>query len=209
MPVRMFAGEGSAERTNKRYKFLSKDQDFNRLSVALDSPSLYGNDPQERLDIFGKVCESGVSISTVEEMERLFEGFDLCDPNTSVSMTINGNYWWHLAAFFNVAIRQQMAKFVDENGREPSEAEESEIRSSTLSTVRGTVQADQLKEAMGQNTLVFNLDTALRMMGDVAEFYVQNDVRNHYFVSISGYHIDEAGANPITQSALTLSNGLT
>ncbi len=209
LPVRMFAGEGSAERTNKRYKFLSKDQDFNRLSVAFDSPSLYGNDPQERLDIFGKVCESGVSISTVEEMERLFEGFDLCDPNTSVSMTINGNYWWHLAAFFNVAIRQQMAKFVDENGREPSEAEESEIRSSTLSTVRGTVQADQLKEAMGQNTLVFNLDTALRMMGDVAEFYVQNDVRNHYFVSISGYHIDEAGANPITQSALTLSNGLT
>ncbi|MCH2428792.1 MAG: methylmalonyl-CoA mutase family protein, partial [Candidatus Thalassarchaeum sp.] len=193
LPVRMFAGEGSAERTNKRYKFLSKDQDFNRLSVAFDSPSLYGNDPQERLDIFGKVCESGVSISTVDEMERLFEGFDLCDPNTSVSMTINGNYWWHLAAFFNVAIRQQTAKFVEEKGHEPSEDEASEIRSSALSTVRGTVQADQLKEAMGQNTLVFNLDTALRMMGAVAEFYVENEVRHHYFVSISGYHIAEAG----------------
>ena len=103
----MFAGEGSAERTNKRYHFLSKDQDFNRLSVAFDSPSLYGNDPQERLDIFGKVCESGVSISTIDEMDMLFEGFDLCAPNTSVSMTINGNYWWHLAAFFKVAIRQR------------------------------------------------------------------------------------------------------
>ena len=209
LPVRMFAGEGSAERTNKRYHFLSQEQDFNRLSVAFDSPSLYGNDPRERLDIFGKVCESGVSISTIEEMDRLFEGFDLCAPNTSVSMTINGNYWWHLAAFFNVAIRQQTRKFIDENGRDPSEEEASDIRSMTLSTVRGTVQADQLKEAMGQNTLVFNLDTALKMMGDVAEFYVDNNVRNHYFVSISGYHIDEAGANPITQSALTLSNGLT
>ena len=209
LPVRMFAGEGSAERTNKRYHFLSKDQPFNRLSVAFDSPSLYGHDPVERLDIFGKVCESGVSISTVDEMERLFDGFDLCAPNTSVSKTINGNYWWHLAAFFTVAIRQQMAKFVQENGRDPSDKERTEIRAKTLSTVRGTVQADQLKEAMGQNTLVFNLDTALRMMGDVAEFYVENEVRNHYFVSISGYHIDEAGANPISQAALTLSNGLT
>ena len=209
LPVRMFAGEGSAERTNKRYHFLSKDQPFNRLSVAFDSPSLYGNDPQERLDIFGKVCESGVSISTVDEMEMLFDGFDLCAPDTSVSMTINGNYWWHLAAFFRVAIRQQTRKFIDENGREPNEKEASEIKAYSLSTVRGTVQADQLKEAMGQNTLVFNLDTALRMMGDVAEFYVDNEVRNHYFVSISGYHIDEAGANPITQAALTLSNGLT
>jgi len=209
LPVRMFAGEGSAERTNKRYHFLSKGQPFNRLSVAFDSPSLYGRDPVERLDIFGKVCESGVSISTVDEMEKLFEGFDLCAPNTSVSKTINGNYWWHLAAFFTVAIRQQAAKFVEENGREPTDEERVEIRRNTLSTVRGTVQADQLKEAMGQNTLVFNLDTALRMMGDVAEFYVGNNVHNHYFVSISGYHIDEAGANPISQAALTLSNGLT
>ena len=209
LPVRMFAGEGSAERTNKRYHFLSQDQGFNRLSVAFDSPSLYGNDPQERLDIFGKVCESGVSISTIDEMDRLFEGFDLCAPNTSVSMTINGNYWWHLAAFFNVAIRQQTRRFAEDNGRDPTDEEAAEIRAATLSTVRGTVQADQLKEAMGQNTLVFNLDTALKMMGDVAEFYVDNNVRNHYFVSISGYHIDEAGANPITQSALTLSNGLT
>ena len=209
LPVRMFAGEGSAERTNKRYHFLSKDQDFNRLSVAFDSPSLYGNDPQERLDIFGKVCESGVSISTVDEMEKLFEGFDLCAPNTSVSKTINGNYWWHLAAFFNVAIRQQIKKFKRNNGRSPNDKEHSEIKSKTLSSVRGTVQADQLKESMGQNTLVFNLDTALRMMGDVAEFYVDNEIRNHYFVSISGYHIAEAGANPISQAALTLSNGLT
>jgi len=209
LPVRMFAGEGSAERTNKRYHFLSKDQDFNRLSVAFDSPSLYGNDPQERLDIFGKVCESGVSISTVDEMEKLFEGFDLCAANTSVSKTINGNYWWHLAAFFNVAIRQQVKKFEEENGRKPDDKEHAEIKARTLSTVRGTVQADQLKESMGQNTLVFNLDTALRMMGDVAEFYVDNEVRNHYFVSISGYHIAEAGANPISQAALTLSNGLT
>jgi methylmalonyl-CoA mutase len=209
IPIRMFAGEGSAERTNKRFHFLSEGQPFNRLSTAFDSPSLYGRDPQTRLDIFGKVCESGVSISTVDEMEMLFEGFDLCAPNTSTSKTINGNYWWHLAAFFTVAIRQQVRKFEQENGREPNEGEYQEIRTSTLSSVRGTVQADQLKESMGQNTLVFNLDTALRMMGDVAEFYVDNNVRNHYFVSISGYHIAEAGANPITQAALTLSNGLT
>ena len=145
----MFAGEGSAERTNKRYHFLSQEQDFNRLSVAFDSPSLYGNDPRERLDIFGKVCESGVSISTIEEMDRLFEGFDLCAPNTSVSMTINGNYWWHLAAFFNVAIRQQTRKFVDENGRAPTEEEASEIRARTLSTVRGTVQAESIEGGNG------------------------------------------------------------
>ncbi|HIA39505.1 MAG TPA: methylmalonyl-CoA mutase, partial [Candidatus Poseidoniales archaeon] len=205
----MFAGEGSAERTNKRFHFLCQGQPFNRLSTAFDSPSLYGRDPVERLDIFGKVCESGVSISTIEEMERLFKGFDLCSANTSVSKTINGNYWWHLAAFFNIAIRQQVAKFVEENGRQPSDEERADIKAITLSTVRGTVQADQLKESMGQNTLVFNLDTALKMMGDVAEYYVDNNIRNHYFVSISGYHIAEAGANPITQAALTLSNGLT
>ncbi len=209
LPVRMFAGEGSAERTNKRFHFLCQGQPFNRLSTAFDSPSLYGRDPVERLDIFGKVCESGVSISTIEEMERLFEGFDLCSANTSVSKTINGNYWWHLAAFFNVAIRQQIVKFVEENGRQPSDEERADIKATTLSSVRGTVQADQLKESMGQNTMVFNLDTALKMMGDVAEFYVDNNIRNHYFVSISGYHIAEAGANPITQAALTLSNGLT
>ena len=209
LPVRMFAGEGSAERTNKRFHFLSEGQPFNRISTAFDSPSLYGHDPVERLDIFGKVCESGVSISTVEEMEILFDGFDLCASNTSVSKTINGNYWWHLAAFFTVAIRQQVKKFEQKNQRSPTEAELKQIRTYTLSTIRGTVQADQLKESMGQNTLVFNLDTALRMMGDVAEFYVENNIRNHYFVSISGYHIAEAGANPITQAALTLSNGLT
>jgi methylmalonyl-CoA mutase len=209
LPVRMFAGEGSAERTNKRFHFLSRGQPFNRLSTAFDSPSLYGRDPVRRLDIFGKVCESGVSISTIEEMESLFKGFDLCSANTSVSKTINGNYWWHLAAFFNVAIRQQVSKFVKESSRQPNDAEMAEIKATTLSTVRGTVQADQLKESMGQNTLVFNLDTALKMMGDVAEYYADNNIRNHYFISISGYHIAEAGANPITQAALTLSNGLT
>ena len=209
LPVRMFAGEGSAERTNERYHFLANDQPFNRLSVAFDSPSLYGHDPATQLDIFGKVCESGVSISTVDEMDRLFEGFDLCAPNTSVSMTINGNYWWHLAAFFQVAQRQQVRIFKEQKGREPDPIEREEIKSFTLSNVRGTVQADQLKEAMGQNTLVFNLDTSLRMMGDVAEFYVNNSIKNHYFVSISGYHIAEAGANPVTQAALTLANGLT
>ena len=120
IPLRMFAGEGSAERTNKRFHFLSEGQPFNRLSTAFDSPSLYGRDPQIRLDIFGKVCESGVSISTVDEMDMLFEGFDLCAPNTSTSKTINGNYWWHLAAFFNVAIKQQVRKFEKENGREPT-----------------------------------------------------------------------------------------
>lgn len=209
IPLRMFAGEGSAERTNKRFHFLSEGQPFNRLSTAFDSPSLYGRDPQTRLDIFGKVCESGVSISTVDEMDKLFEGFDLCAPNTSTSKTINGNYWWHLAAFFNVAIKQQVRKFEKENAREPNEEEYQELKTWALNNVRGTVQADQLKESMGQNTLVFNLDTALRMMGDVAEYYVKNNIRNHYFVSISGYHIAEAGANPITQAALTLSNGLT
>lgn len=209
LPVRMFAGEGSAERTNKRFHYLSRGQPFNRISTAFDSPSLYGRDPSDRLDIFGKVCESGVSISTIEEMEILFEGFDLCAANTSVSKTINGNYWWHLAAFFNVAINQQVRKFAKENQR-PANAEELlEIKAMTLATVRGTVQADQLKEGMGQNTLVFNLDTSLKMMGDVAEYYADNNIRNHYFVSISGYHIAEAGANPITQAALTLSNGLT
>ena len=142
-------------------------------------------------------------------MDRLFEGFDLCAPNTSVSMTINGNYWWHLAAFFQVAQRQQVRIFKEQKGREPDPIEREEIKSFTLSNVRGTVQADQLKEAMGQNTLVFNLDTSLRMMGDVAEFYVNNSIKNHYFVSISGYHIAEAGANPVTQAALTLANGLT
>jgi len=209
LPVRMFAGEGSAERTNRRYHFLSKDQPFNRLSVAFDSPSLYGQDPVERLDIYGKVAESGVSISTIDEMEMLFEGFDLCAPNTSVSKTINGNYWWHLAAFFNVAIRQQVKKFEDENGRVPNDEERAEIKVTTLRTCRSTIQADQLKELFGQNTLCLNLDTALRMMGDVAEFYVENDIRNGKMLSCSGYHIDEAGANPITQAALTLSNGLT
>lgn len=209
LPVRQFAGEGSSERTNERFHFLSKDVPFNRLSTAFDSPSLYGADPNERLDIYGKVGESGVSISTIEEMELLYDGFDLCASDTSVSMTINGNYWWHLACFFHTAAKQQLKKFVKEHGRDPTSEEAEMIEKRAISIVRGTVQADQLKEAMGQNTLVFSLDFALRMMGDVAEWYAEHDVRNHYFVSISGYHIAEAGANPITQAALTLANAFT
>ena len=170
---------------------------------------LYGHDPVTQLDIFGKVCESGVSISTVDEMERLFEGFDLCAPETSVSMTINGNYWWHLAAFFRVAIRQQVRKFKEENGRPPNREEESEIRKFTLSTARGTVQADILKEDQAQNTCIFSTPFALKLMGDVQQYYIDHGVRNHYSVSISGYHIAEAGANPITQLAFTLANGFT
>ncbi|MCH2268773.1 methylmalonyl-CoA mutase family protein [Candidatus Thalassarchaeum betae] len=209
MPLRMFAGEGSAETTNRRFHYLAKDQPFNRLSTAFDSVTLYGLDAtDERLDLFSKICESGVSISNVDEMERLFEGFDLCAPNTSVSLTINGPYWTILAFYFETAIRQQLKLFAEENGREPSDEEAAEIRARTLSTVRGTVQADQLKEVVGgQNTTLFNLNNTLRMMTDVTEYYVENGIRNHYFVSISGYHIDEAGANPITQAALTLSHG--
>ena len=157
----------------------------------------------------GKEVESGVSMSSGDEMEMLCEVFDWFATHAYTSETIDGNYWWPLAVVVNVAIKQQNRVFESENGRPPNDVEKAEIKTRALSTVRCTVQADQLKESMGQNTLVFNLDTALRMMGDVAEFYVQNNVRNHYFVSISGYHIAEAGANPITQAALTLSNGLT
>ena len=205
----MFAGLGSAESTNRRFHYLAKDQPFNRLSTAFDSVTLYGLDAtDERLDVFSKICESGVSISNVDEMEMLFEGFDLRAPNTSVSLTINGPYWTILAFYFKTAIKQQLNLFEAENGREPSDEEAAEITARTLSTVRGTVQADQYKEITGgQNTTLFNLTNALKMMTDVTEYYVANDIRNHYFVSISGYHIDEAGANPITQAALPLSHG--
>ena len=209
LPLRMFAGLGSAESTNRRFHYLTKDQPFNRLSTAFDSVTLYGLDAtDERLDVFSKICESGVSISNVDEMERLFEGFDLCAPNTSVSLTINGPYWAILAFYFKTAIRQQLKLFEEENGREPSEEEASEISARTLKICRGSCQSDQFKEVVGgQNTTLFNLTNALKMMTDVTEYYVANDIRNHYFVSISGYHIDEAGANPITQAALTLSHG--
>ena len=210
MAMRMFAGEGSSTTTNQRFHYLTKDLPFKRLSTAFDSITLYGLDAtDERLDLWAKCCESGVSISNIDEMERLFEGFDLCSPNTSVSLTINGNYWGILAMFLQTAIRQQNRLFTEKNGKEPNEKELSEIKARALSSVRGTVQADQLKEQMAQSTLIINLNNSLRMMSDVAEYFVENDIRRFNTVSISGYHIDEAGSNAITQAALTLSNGLT
>ncbi|HIF05023.1 MAG TPA: methylmalonyl-CoA mutase [Candidatus Poseidoniales archaeon] len=204
LPTRMFAGEGPAERTNKRFHYLSKNEDYARLSTAFDSVTLYGRDPHTRPDIHGKVGESGVSIFTIDEMSTLFEGFDLCAANTSVSMTINGPAAIVLAMYFNAAIRQQVA-LLDK----PSESQIAEVRKRTLQTVRGTVQADILKEDQAQNTCIFSTEFSLKLMGDVQQFYIDEGVRNHYSVSISGYHIAEAGANPISQLAFTLANGFT
>lgn len=208
-PLRQFAGEGPPERTNRRFHFLSKDSEVKRLSTAFDSVTLYGHDPDLRPDIFGKVGESGVSISTLEDMKKLYAGFDLCDPKTSVSMTINGPAPMILAFFFNTAIDQQVEKRREELGRSLSHDEHQELVRFTLSHVRGTVQADILKEDQGQNTCLFSIDFALKMMGDVQEYFIAHQVQNFYSVSISGYHIAEAGANPITQLALTLSNAFT
>ena len=208
-PTRMFAGEGDAFRTNARFKYLSKDSVAKRLSTAFDSVTLYGWDPDERPDIYGKIGNSGVSIATLDDMKALYSGFDLCDPATSVSMTINGPAPMLLAMFLNTAIDQQLEKFGAENGREPTEGEANKIRAWTLETVRGTVQADILKEDQGQNTCIFSTEFALKMMGDIQEYFVHNRVRNFYSVSISGYHIAEAGANPISQLAFTLANGFT
>ncbi|OFZ95870.1 MAG: methylmalonyl-CoA mutase, partial [Betaproteobacteria bacterium RIFCSPLOWO2_02_67_12] len=208
-PTRMFAGEGDPFRTNKRFHLLSKDMPAKRLSTAFDSVTLYGFDPDERPDIYGKVGNSGVSIATLEDMKVLYSGFDLCDPATSVSMTINGPAPSLLAMFFNTAIDQQVEKFRKDNGREPTEDEAEKIREWTLSTVRGTVQADILKEDQGQNTCIFSTEFSLKVMGDIQEFFIHNDVKNFYSVSISGYHIAEAGANPISQLAFTLANGFT
>jgi isobutyryl-CoA mutase len=208
-PKRQFAGEGTPERTNRRFHYLSKDDDAKRLSTAFDSVTLYGQDPDYRPDIYGKVGESGVSICTLEDMKKLYDGFDLCAPSTSVSMTINGPAPIILAMFMNTAIEQQIAKFEAEQGRKPSDEEAMQIKEMTLQTVRGTVQADILKEDQGQNTCIFSTEFALRMMGDIQQFFIDEKVRNYYSVSISGYHIAEAGANPITQLALTLANGFT
>lgn len=208
-PTRMFAGEGDAFRTNKRFKALSEHSSAKRLSTAFDSVTLYGNDPHERPDIYGKVGNSGVSIATLEDMQVLYDGFDLCDPTTSVSMTINGPAPTILAFYFNTAFRQQKEKFVKDKGREPDAEEMQEIRKWSLRNVRGTVQADILKEDQGQNTCIFSTEFSLKVMGDIQEYFVANDVRNFYSVSISGYHIAEAGANPISQLAFTLSNGFT
>ena len=208
-PTRMFAGEGDPFRTNERFKFLSKDSDAKRLSTAFDSVTLYGWDPDERPDIYGKIGNSGVSVATLDDMKALFDGFDLCSPTTSVSMTINGPAPMILAMFLNTAIDQQMEKFQVDNGRAPTEAEAEEVREAALQTVRGTVQADILKEDQGQNTCIFSTEFALKMMGDIQQYFVDHKVRNFYSVSISGYHIAEAGANPISQLAFTLANGFT
>ncbi|WP_209123390.1 fused isobutyryl-CoA mutase/GTPase IcmF [Alkalihalobacillus sp. BA299] len=208
-PKRQFAGEGTPERTNRRFHYLSKDDDAKRLSTAFDSVTLYGEDPDHRPDIYGKVGESGVSICTLDDMKKLYAGFDLCAPSTSVSMTINGPAPIILAMFMNTAIEQQLQKFEEENGRKPSAEEAAQVREYTLQTVRGTVQADILKEDQGQNTCIFSTEFALRMMGDIQQYFINQKVRNYYSVSISGYHIAEAGANPISQLAFTLANGFT
>ncbi len=232
-PTRMFAGEGSAARTNRRFHYLADTQPAKRLSTAFDSLTLYGEDPGPRPDVYGKVGESGVSIFSVDEAEQLYAGFDLCDRATSVSMTINGPAPTILAFYFNAAIRQQCRRFLRQEGKlKISEAEELQpdrlrgatwedvrvllddetyqrISADTLRQVRGTVQADILKEDQGQNTCIFSTEFALRLMGDVQAYFIEHGVRNFYSVSISGYHIAEAGANPIHQLAFTLANGFT
>jgi isobutyryl-CoA mutase len=255
-PTRMFAGEGGPERTNKRFHYVSLDQPARRLSTAFDSVTLYGEDPAHRPDIYGKVGNSGVSIATVDDAKKLYSGFDLCDPKTSVSMTINGPAPIILAFFMNAAIDQQCEKWIAVNGQwsmvndqlakkfqqlpkptyyNPSAPERlpdgndglglkllgvsgenvlpvavyEKIKAEALAQVRGTVQADILKEDQAQNTCIFSTEFALKLMGDVQEYFIQQKVRNFYSVSISGYHIAEAGANPITQLAFTLANGFT
>lgn len=208
-PTRMFAGEGDPYRTNRRFKLVSQGMPAKRLSTAFDSVTLYGADPAIRPDIYGKIGNSGVSVATLDDMKVLYDGFDLCDPATSVSMTINGPAPTILAFFMNTAIDQQMDNFRAEKGREPTAEEAAQIRAWVLKNVRGTVQADILKEDQGQNTCIFSTEFSLKVMGDIQAYFVQNQVRNFYSVSISGYHIAEAGANPISQLAFTLSNGFT
>ncbi|ULT56930.1 methylmalonyl-CoA mutase family protein [Neobacillus drentensis] len=208
-PKRQFAGEGTPDRTNRRFHYLSKDDAAKRLSTAFDSVTLYGEDPDYRPDIFGKVGESGVNVCTLDDMKKLYADFDLCHPSTSVSMTINGPAPIILAMFMNTAIDQQVQEKEAELGRTLTVEEFAKVRAYTLRTVRGTVQADILKEDQGQNTCIFSTEFALRMMGDIQQYFIDHQVRNYYSVSISGYHIAEAGANPISQLAFTLSNGFT
>ncbi|MEE2889937.1 MAG: fused isobutyryl-CoA mutase/GTPase IcmF [Planctomycetota bacterium] len=208
-PKRMFAGEGPPEKTNARFHYLCQTEQSHRLSTAFDSVTLYGDDPDMRPDIYGKVGESGVSICCLDDMKKLYEGFDLCSPSTSVSMTINGPAPIILAMYFNTAIDQQVENYRAEKGSDPDSEELDKIYRHVFENVRGTVQADILKEDQAQNTCIFGIDFALRMMGDIQQFFIEEKVRNYYSVSISGYHIAEAGANPITQLAFTLSNGFT
>jgi methylmalonyl-CoA mutase len=208
-PTRMFAGEGDPQRTNRRFKLLSEGMPAKRLSTAFDSVTLYGEEPDERPDIYGKVGNSGVSVATLDDMKTLYDGFDLCAPETSVSMTINGPAPTILAMFFNVAIDQQIARMTQQQGRPLTDDELAATRRAALENVRGTVQADILKEDQGQNTCIFSTEFSLKVMGDIQAYFVEHGVRNFYSVSISGYHIAEAGANPISQLAYTLANGFT
>jgi len=208
-PTRMFAGEGDPARTNNRFRLLSADYEAKRLSTAFDSVTLYGYDPDERPDIYGKVGTSGVSVCSLDDVKVLYSGFDLGAPNTSVSMTINGPAPIMLAMFLNAAIDQRAESYARDKGRPPAAAVLADIQEAVLSNVRGTVQADILKEDQGQNTCIFSIEFALKMMGDIQAYFIDNNVRNFYSVSISGYHIAEAGANPITQLAFTLANGFT
>ncbi|MDX3660851.1 methylmalonyl-CoA mutase family protein [Streptomyces sp. ID05-26A] len=208
-PARMFAGEGDAFRTNRRFKYLSKGNPATRLSTAFDSVTLYGRDPDTPPDVYGKIGTSGVSIASLDDMKALYDGFDLVAPTTSVSMTINGPAPTILAYFLNTVIDQQVAVFTEKEGRAPSAEEHAKLRAFALANVRGTVQADILKEDQGQNTCIFSTEFSLRMMADIQEWFIQQQIRNFYSVSISGYHIAEAGANPISQLAFTLANGFT
>ncbi len=208
-PTRMFAGEGDAVRTNRRFRLLSEGQSATRLSTAFDSVTLYGFDPATRPDVYGKVGNAGVSIATLDDMKTLFDGFDLCSPSTSVSMTINGPAPTILAMFLTAAVDQRIDRFRTEEGRDPTAEESAELRAWVLRNVRGTVQADILKEDQGQNTCIFSTEFSLRLMGDVQEWFIAHDVGKFYSASISGYHIAEAGANPVTQLAFTLANGFT
>ncbi|QKK05692.1 MAG: methylmalonyl-CoA mutase family protein [Pseudomonadota bacterium] len=208
-PARMFAGEGDAFRTNKRFKKLSMHSEAKRLSTAFDSVTLYGFDPATRPDIYGKIGNSGVSIATLDDMKELYDGFDLCSPKTSVSMTINGPAPTILAFFLNTVIDQQVDKFEKDNNRKPTDKEYAALKAGALNSVRGTVQADILKEDQGQNTCIFSTEFSLRMMGDIQQYFIDHNVQNFYSVSISGYHIAEAGANPISQLAFTLANAFT
>lgn len=207
-PKRQFAGEGGPSRTNKRFHYLSKDDDAKRLSVAFDGITLYGEDPAEALDIYGKIGESGVSICTIEDMDQLLKGFDQTDPLTSVSMTINAPAPIMVAFYFMLAYRRELEKAKAE-GKTFTDEEKEIFKIEVIRKLRGTVQADMLKEDQGQNTCIFSINFAMKLIGDLQEYLSKNKVKNYYSISISGYHIAEAGANPISQLAFTLANGFT
>ena len=207
-PKRQFAGEGGPDRTNKRFHYLCAGDKYKRLSVAFDGITLYGENPDQDLDVYGKIGESGVSICTIEDMKRLLDGFDQTDPLTSVSMTINAPAPIMVAFYFMTAYKHELLK-AEQSGKKLTEEEKVQLRLDTFRRLRGTVQADMLKEDQGQNTCIFSIDFAMKLIGDVQEYLSTNQIKNYYSISISGYHIAEAGANPITQLAFTLANGFT